>query len=167
MDSPILDGKPLLEEYDWGTAPEGLATRRQLRAQGLRPAGQTPIVLRCRKCRNYPERVCTWPTFLYRIDRALPVRPMTLAQERALDRAMEARQRCPKRCRRCYHVIPLRSLGSCLLRTTGVVRTQVLGSAPMDACRRCAHLPHVTSHRHRALGPQAARPVGTHDAPGR
>ncbi|MFD5820233.1 RRQRL motif-containing zinc-binding protein [Streptomyces sp. NPDC127038] len=110
---PSLDGRPLLAEYDWGTAPEGLATRRQLRAQGLRPAGQAPIVLRCRKCRNY-ERVCTRPTFLYRIDRALPVRPMTLAKERALDRAMEARQRCPL-CGRRYHAcIPLRSLGSCL-----------------------------------------------------
>ncbi|WP_343244312.1 RRQRL motif-containing zinc-binding protein [Streptomyces sp. SID14446] len=81
---------------------------------GLRPAGQTPIVLRCRKCRNYPERVCTRPTFLYRIDRALPVRPMTLAQERALDRAMEARQRCPLCLRRYHHVIPLRTIGSCL-----------------------------------------------------
>ncbi|MFD6751338.1 RRQRL motif-containing zinc-binding protein [Streptomyces anthocyanicus] len=114
MGDRTLDRTPLLEQYDWGTALEGLATRRQLRAQGLRPAGQTPIVLRCRKCRNYPERVCTRPTFLYRIDRALPVRPMTLAQERALDRAMEARQRCPKCCRRYHHVIPLRSLGSCL-----------------------------------------------------
>ncbi|MFD6826952.1 RRQRL motif-containing zinc-binding protein [Streptomyces sp. NPDC060085] len=114
MDDRILDGNPLLEEYDWGTAPEGLATRRQLRAKGLRPAGQTPIVLRCRKCRNHPERVCTRPTFLYRIDRALPVRPMTLAMERALDRAMEARQRCPKCRRRYHHDIPLRRLGSCL-----------------------------------------------------
>ncbi|WRZ96411.1 hypothetical protein OHB54_46540 (plasmid) [Streptomyces sp. NBC_01007] len=114
MDSRILDGKPLLEAYDWRTAPEGLATRRQLRAQGLRPAGQTPIELRCRKCLYYPERVCTRPTFLYRIDRAKPVRPMTLAQERALDRAMEARQRCPKCRRRYHHVIPLRRLGSCL-----------------------------------------------------
>ncbi|WP_331751444.1 RRQRL motif-containing zinc-binding protein [Streptomyces sp. NBC_00715] len=111
---PSDSSNPLVSQYDWGTAPEGLATRRQLRAMGLRPAGQTPIVLRCRKCRNYPERFCTRPTFLYRIDGALPVRPMTLAQERALDRAMEARQRCPKCCRRYHHVIPLRSLGSCL-----------------------------------------------------
>ncbi|MFJ4931654.1 RRQRL motif-containing zinc-binding protein [Streptomyces sp. NPDC088736] len=68
-----------------GNAPEGLATRRQLRALGLRPAGQEPIVLRCRPCAFWPGRICTRPTYLYRIDRALPLRPMTLAQERALD----------------------------------------------------------------------------------
>ncbi|MFD7678920.1 RRQRL motif-containing zinc-binding protein [Streptomyces sp. NPDC060187] len=51
---------------------------------------------------------------LDRIDRALPVRPMTLAMERALDRAMGARQRCPKCRRRYHHDIPLRRLGSCL-----------------------------------------------------
>lgn len=71
-------------------------------------------MLRCRPCGYWPGRVCTRPTYLYRIDRAKPVRPMTLAQERALDRAMEARTRCPK-CRRQYHhCLPLRTLGSCL-----------------------------------------------------
>ncbi|WP_319754782.1 RRQRL motif-containing zinc-binding protein [Streptomyces sp. AK02-04a] len=96
---------PLVSAYDWGTAPEGLATRRQLRALGLRPAGQEPIVLRCRPCGYWPGRVCTRPTYLYRIDRAKPVRPMTLAQERALDRAMEARTRCPKCWRRYHHCL--------------------------------------------------------------
>ncbi|MFE2672024.1 RRQRL motif-containing zinc-binding protein [Streptomyces mirabilis] len=104
----------LVSAYDWGTAPEGLATRRQLRALGLRPAGQEPIILRCRPCGYWPGRVCTRPAYLYRIDRAKPVRPMTLAQERALDRAMEARTRCPKCRRRYHHCLPLRTLGSCL-----------------------------------------------------
>ncbi|WP_323187118.1 RRQRL motif-containing zinc-binding protein [Streptomyces sp. NBC_00365] len=111
---PSDSSNPLVSAYDWGTAPEGLATRRQLRALGLRPAGQEPIVLRCRPCGYWPGRVCTRPTYLYRIDRAKPVRPMTLAQERALDRAMEARTRCPKCRRRYHHCLPLRTLGSYL-----------------------------------------------------
>ncbi|MFG2437934.1 RRQRL motif-containing zinc-binding protein [Streptomyces sp. NPDC048508] len=86
-----------------------------MRARG---ASNTPVTAhsqrRCRKCRNLPDRTCTRPTFLYRIDRARPVRPMTLAMERALDRAMEARQRCPMCRRRYHHVIPLRTMGSCL-----------------------------------------------------
>ncbi|MFE2823481.1 RRQRL motif-containing zinc-binding protein [Streptomyces sp. NPDC059271] len=114
MNHNSVNGKTPVESYDWRIAPKGLATRRQLRALGLRPAGQTPVVLRCRKCRNFPDRTCTRPTFLYHIDLARPVRPMTLAKEKALDRAMEARQRCPL-CRRRYHAcIPLRRLGSCL-----------------------------------------------------
>ncbi|WP_194280829.1 RRQRL motif-containing zinc-binding protein [Streptomyces fagopyri] len=95
----------MVSAYDWETAPEGLATRRQLRVLGLRPAGQEPVVLRCRPCAIWPGRICTRPTYLYRIDQALPVRPMTLAQERALDRAMEARQRCGKCGRRYHHCI--------------------------------------------------------------
>ncbi|MFF4137970.1 RRQRL motif-containing zinc-binding protein [Streptomyces mirabilis] len=106
---PSDSSNPLASAYDWGTAPEGLATRRQLRALGLRPAGQGPIILRCRTCGYWLGR-----TYLYRIDRAKPVRPMTLAQERALDRAMEARTRCPKCRRRYHHCLPLRTLGSCL-----------------------------------------------------
>ncbi|MFE2491754.1 RRQRL motif-containing zinc-binding protein [Streptomyces mirabilis] len=111
---PSESANPPVSAYDWGIAPEGLATRRQLRALGLRPAGQEPIILRCRPCGYWPGRVCTRPTYLYRIDRAKPVRPMTLAQERALDRAMEARTRCPKCRRRYHHCLPLRTLGSCL-----------------------------------------------------
>ncbi|WP_371674781.1 RRQRL motif-containing zinc-binding protein [Streptomyces sp. NBC_00289] len=52
--------------------------------------------------------------YFYRIDLAKPVRPMTLAKEAALDRAMAARQTCP-RCRRRYDAcLPLRTLGMCL-----------------------------------------------------
>ncbi|MEV7080044.1 RRQRL motif-containing zinc-binding protein [Streptomyces sp. NPDC093516] len=103
-----------LPEYDWDTAPvELLATRRQLRAAGLRPGGQEPVaVLRCKACAARPQRVCTRPTYLYRLDLALPVRPMTLAKEAALDKAMAARTTCPVCRRRYHHVLPLRTLGS-------------------------------------------------------
>ncbi|MFF9301754.1 RRQRL motif-containing zinc-binding protein [Streptomyces griseoincarnatus] len=105
-----------LPEYDWGTAPaDQLATRRQLRAAGLRPGGQDPAaILRCKACATRPHRACTRAAYLYRVDLALPIRPMTLAKEAALDKAMAARSTCPK-CRRRYHyVLPLRTLGSCL-----------------------------------------------------
>ena len=52
--------------YPWRLAPDGFATRRQLRARGLRPGGQ-PIaaqVLRPRYRRG--PRVA----YLYRVDRA-------------------------------------------------------------------------------------------------
>ncbi|MFC8835958.1 RRQRL motif-containing zinc-binding protein [Streptomyces griseoincarnatus] len=105
-----------LAEYDWGTAPaHQLATRRQLRAAGLRPGGQEPAaILRCKACATRPHRACTRAAYLYRVDLALPVRPMTLAKEAALDKAMAARSTCPKCRRRYHHVLPLRTLGSCL-----------------------------------------------------
>ncbi|WP_431331504.1 RRQRL motif-containing zinc-binding protein (plasmid) [Streptomyces sp. IPPR8] len=104
-----------LPEYDWGTAPvDQLATRRQLRAAGLRPGGHDPVaILRCKACATR-DRTCTRPAYLYRVDLAAPVRPMTLAREAALDAAMAARTTCPV-CRRRYHyVLALRTLGSCL-----------------------------------------------------
>ncbi|MEV6617304.1 RRQRL motif-containing zinc-binding protein [Streptomyces sp. NPDC051051] len=105
-----------LPEYDWGTAPaDQLATRRQLRAARLRPGGQEPVaLLRCKACATRSQRACTRAAYVYRVDLALPVRPMTLAKEAALDKAMAARTTCPKCRRRYHHVLPLRSLGSCL-----------------------------------------------------
>ncbi|WP_327270793.1 hypothetical protein OG233_30810 (plasmid) [Streptomyces sp. NBC_01218] len=101
--------------FDWQASPAGLATRRQLRALGLRPGGQDPVAqLRCRACLTKPARPCTRLAYLYRIDLALPVRPMTLAKELALDRAMARRSTCPA-CHRRYHFcLPLRTIGSCL-----------------------------------------------------
>ncbi|MEU8810687.1 RRQRL motif-containing zinc-binding protein [Streptomyces violaceoruber] len=104
------DGKPV--EFGWlqgpnaaailaavrgqGPVPKtGLATRRQLRALGLRPGGQNAMPgLSWRNGRR--------KAYFYRIELALPKRTPTLAQERALDRAMAARQTCPT-CRRRYH----------------------------------------------------------------
>ncbi|MER6911126.1 RRQRL motif-containing zinc-binding protein [Streptomyces sp. NPDC000594] len=94
--------------YPWRCAPEGLASRRQLRALGLRPGGQ-PVagqVLRPRRRRG------PLTAYLYRIDRARPVRPMTPARRAALDAAMRARRTCPVcRADRGY-CIPT-SLGMC------------------------------------------------------
>ncbi|MFE7757631.1 RRQRL motif-containing zinc-binding protein [Streptomyces sp. NPDC057429] len=104
-----------IQTFDWQASPDGLATRRQLRALGLRPGGHDPVAqLRCRACRTRPARTCTRMAYLYRIDFALPLRPMTLAKEAALDRAMAKRSTCPK-CRRRFHFcLPLRTIGSCL-----------------------------------------------------
>lgn len=91
-----------------GPRPQtGLATRRQLRAMGLRPGGHEPVA------RLVWRRGGRW-AWLYRIDLAKPVRPMTLAKELALDKAMAARQTCPLCTRRYFACLPLRTLGSCL-----------------------------------------------------
>jgi hypothetical protein len=108
------DGTPRFPEYDWNTAPKHLlATRRQLRAMRLRPGGHDPVaLLRCRKCTGL-TRTCTRPAWLYAIDLALPIRPMTLAKEIALDKAMAKRQTCGT-CGRRYHHCLSKKLGMCL-----------------------------------------------------
>ncbi|MEW2373437.1 RRQRL motif-containing zinc-binding protein [Streptomyces sp. NPDC006656] len=96
-----------LPVHRWRQAPKGLATRRQLRERRLRPGGQDPVaVIECRGGKRM--------AFLYEIAKAKPIRPMTFAKEVALDKAMAARQTCPKCARRYYHCLPLRTLGSCL-----------------------------------------------------
>ncbi|MFE0514828.1 RRQRL motif-containing zinc-binding protein [Streptomyces sp. NPDC058964] len=97
--------------YPWRLAPDGFATRRQLRARGLRPGGQ-PIaaqVMRFNR-RTRTPRVA----FLYREDLALPVRPMTSRKWGALALAMLARRTCPK-CQVTYSYCMPRSLGMCVL----------------------------------------------------
>ncbi|MCM2391332.1 RRQRL motif-containing zinc-binding protein [Streptomyces albipurpureus] len=90
-------------------APEGLATRRQLRAMGLRPGGQdiAAQTLRPRRRRG------PLTAYLYRIDRALPVRPMTARRWGALALAMLARRTCPQCQRDAGYVIPP-TLGMCV-----------------------------------------------------
>lgn len=95
--------------YPWRCAPGGLATRRQLRARGLRPGGQ-PVaaqVLRPRYRRG------PLVAYLYRLDKAKPVRPMTPAKRRALECAMRARRTCPQCRTDAGYVIP-GSLGVCV-----------------------------------------------------
>ncbi|WP_020135856.1 RRQRL motif-containing zinc-binding protein [Streptomyces sp. 351MFTsu5.1] len=95
--------------WPWRYAPNGLATRRQLRARGLRPGGQ-PIagqILRPRYRRG------PLVAYLYRLDKALPVRPMTPAKRRALACAMRARRTCPQCRTDAGYVIPS-SLGVCV-----------------------------------------------------
>ncbi|MFG3187560.1 RRQRL motif-containing zinc-binding protein [Streptomyces omiyaensis] len=92
----------------WRLAPEGLATRRQLRAMGLRPGGQDVAAELERPCRRRAPLVA----YLYRIDLARPVRPMTPARWAALAAANAARQICPACGRDAGYRIPT-SLGMC------------------------------------------------------
>jgi hypothetical protein len=97
--------------YPWKLAPDGLATRRQLRAAGLRPGGQevaAQIMWRSRRSRTGVRTA-----YLYRIDAAKPVRPMTPAKWAALARANAARRTCPSCGRDAGYTLPT-SLGTCL-----------------------------------------------------
>ncbi|MEU3914450.1 RRQRL motif-containing zinc-binding protein [Streptomyces sp. NPDC029721] len=98
-----------LPVYRWRLAPDGLATRRQLRAAGLRPGGQDVVAQVERPRRRRGPLVA----FLYRLDLAKPVRPMTPARRAALAKANAARRLCPVCCRDVGYVIPS-SLGMCV-----------------------------------------------------
>jgi hypothetical protein len=91
-------------------APDGLATRRQLRAKGLRPAGQ-PVVAQVMWNSRRWDRLMV--AYLYRVDLAKPVRAMTPAKRVALAAAMLARRTCPVCRRDAGYVIPV-SLGTCV-----------------------------------------------------
>ncbi|MFC1410962.1 RRQRL motif-containing zinc-binding protein [Streptacidiphilus sp. N1-12] len=96
--------------YPFRLAPDGLATRRQLRAKGLRPGGQDVAAQLM-----WFSRLGQGPrvAYLYRVDLAKPVRPMTAARWAALAAAMLARRTCPTCRRDAGYVIP-RSLGTCV-----------------------------------------------------
>ncbi|MEU5618067.1 RRQRL motif-containing zinc-binding protein [Streptomyces sp. NPDC047802] len=98
-----------LPVYRWRLAPDGMATRRQLRAMGLRPGGQEVAAQLERPRRRRGPLVA----YLYRIDRAKPVRPMTPGRRAALAMAMTARRTCPTCRRDAGYCIP-RSLGMCV-----------------------------------------------------
>ncbi|MGW3518254.1 RRQRL motif-containing zinc-binding protein [Streptomyces hydrogenans] len=97
-----------LPVYRWRLAPEGLATRRQLRAMGLRPGGQDVAAELERPRRRRDPLVA----YLYRIDLARPVRPMTPARWAALAAANAARRVCSECGRDAGYRIPA-SLGMC------------------------------------------------------
>ncbi|MEU9605048.1 RRQRL motif-containing zinc-binding protein [Streptomyces sp. NPDC048057] len=99
-----------LPVYPWRLAPDGLATIRQLRAQGLRPGGQD-VVAQLERPRY--RRRSPLVAYLYRVDLALPVRPMTPAKQAALDRANAAQRTCPKCRQDAGYRIPI-SLGTCV-----------------------------------------------------
>ncbi len=61
--------------YPWRYAPDGLATRRQLRAKDLRPGGQ-PVCAQL-MLRHRGRKSGAMVAYLYREDLAKPVRPMT------------------------------------------------------------------------------------------
>ncbi|MGW6557577.1 RRQRL motif-containing zinc-binding protein [Streptomyces hydrogenans] len=128
---PYDPGDGTLPVYRWRQAGPGLATRRQLREQGLRPGGQEPAArIECRAGNRF--------AWLYRLDLARPIRPMTLAKEAALDAAMAARQTCPRCTRRYFHCIPLRTLGSCLECHDGTPADPITYTAPPAASLRPA-----------------------------
>ncbi|MEV8101931.1 RRQRL motif-containing zinc-binding protein [Streptomyces sp. NPDC088135] len=100
---------PALPAYRWRLAPEGLATRRQLRTMGLRPGGQDVVAQLERPRRRRGPLVA----YLYCIDHAKPVRPMTPGRAAALAKAMAARRTCPVCRRDAGYCIPP-SLGMCV-----------------------------------------------------
>lgn len=97
--------------YPWRLAPDGMATRRQLRSKGLRPGGQPVAAQLMRKARRRKAGVLV--AYLYRIDLAKPVRPMTPGKWAAHAAAMTARRTCPQCRTDVGYVIP-GSLGTCV-----------------------------------------------------
>lgn len=92
----------------WRGAPDGYATRRQLRARGLCPGGQ-PVAAQVLWRGVGGARAA----YLYRLDLARPKRTATPVQLAAVDKALAARRTCRScGCERWYF-IP-RSLGECL-----------------------------------------------------
>jgi hypothetical protein len=76
-----------LPAFDFGCAPSGLLTRRQLRATGLAPGGHEPYA------RLVWKRDRRW-AWLYIEERARPKRTATPAQLDAVGKALAARQVC-------------------------------------------------------------------------
>src|SRR5690606_13320564 len=98
-----------LPVFRWRLAPDGYATRRQLRAQGLRPGGQDVAAQLERPRRRRGPLVA----YLYRVDLAVPVRPMTPARRAALAKANAARRLCPVCRRDAGYVIPTSLARAC------------------------------------------------------
>jgi hypothetical protein len=94
--------------YPWRCAPDGLATRRQLSAAGLRPGGQQPVAqIMWRQWRR--DAVA----YLYAVAAAKPKRIPTPAQLVAVGLALKARRTCPV-CRvDAGYVLP-RTFGVCV-----------------------------------------------------
>lgn len=96
-----------LPTYPWRCAPEGLATRRQLAAVGLRPGSRPTAYLAWH--RRGVERVA----LLWRVADARRKRPHDAVSVRRVEAMLRARRTCPTcRIEREYY-IP-RSLGWCL-----------------------------------------------------
>ncbi|MFJ1864084.1 RRQRL motif-containing zinc-binding protein [Streptomyces sp. NPDC088097] len=98
-----------LPVYRWRLAPDGMATRRQLRAAGLRPGGQAVAAQLERPRRRHGPLIA----HLYLVELAKPVRPMTPGRRSALVKANAARRRCPACRTDAGYVIPT-SLGMCV-----------------------------------------------------
>jgi hypothetical protein len=97
-----------LPTYPYRCAPDGLLTRRQLRASGLRPAGQ-PVTAQIIWRHRGRRRIA----YLYRTDQAAPKRLPTLGQLAAVESALRARRTCSSCAAEKPYYIPT-SLGECL-----------------------------------------------------
>ncbi|MET9901910.1 RRQRL motif-containing zinc-binding protein [Streptomyces sp. NPDC006446] len=93
--------------FPWRCAPDGYATLRQVRACAPAVSRSPRRVLRPRYRRG------PLVAYLYRIDHAKPVRPMTPAKRAALAKANTARRTCPQCRTDAGYVIPT-SLGVCV-----------------------------------------------------
>lgn len=102
--------------FPFRMAPDGYATRRQLRTDGLRPGGQ-PVAAQLLWFSNRRRKPGSPPVlrvaYLYRIDRAKAVRPMTPGKWAALAKANAARRVCPECRTDAGYRIPT-SLGMCV-----------------------------------------------------
>jgi hypothetical protein len=105
-----------LPTYPYHSAPKELATKRQLRKQGLSPRGeiQAQIVWWHGGTRYRNGRLgrIRRTAYLYKIADAVPVRPMTPAMWHRHAAMMAARMTCPT----CNNIKPYcisRSLGEC------------------------------------------------------
>jgi hypothetical protein len=99
------------ETYRWQCAPQGLATRRQLAARGLRPGRQPiagQILWRYRRQGGRGPALPTRVAYLYRTGLALPKRPPTTAQLAALAEAMRVRRTCTSCGRDIGYCLPRR-----------------------------------------------------------
>jgi hypothetical protein len=95
--------------WPWRLAPppDEWATERQLKAQGLRPGAQG-VPGQLGWLRGGEDHFAA----LYRVDRALPKRPMTSAKWAAVWKACAARRICPE-CGEDRGYEPSRRLGAC------------------------------------------------------
>ncbi|MFB7837884.1 RRQRL motif-containing zinc-binding protein, partial [Streptomyces sp. NPDC056056] len=75
------------DTYPWMAAPAHLKTRRQLRAAGLRPNGQTPVAHMERQ--RYGRRLVA---YLFDTTKAAPKRSASPAQLEAVAKAVRGRQ---------------------------------------------------------------------------
>jgi rRNA maturation protein Nop10 len=129
--------------YPWRCAPSGLATRRQLAANGLRPGGQPIAAQVMWHSSRRPSRHDV--AYLYRVDLAKPKRVPTAAQLAALGKAMAARRTCPKCGGDAGYVLP-RHWAMCAVCAAGESRRcpecgRDAGYALRpghDVCRACA-----------------------------
>jgi hypothetical protein len=94
--------------FPYRHAPDGLATRRQLRAEGLRPGGYDPVAQILWK--HHGKRRTA---YLYRRDLAAPKRTATAAQLTAVGKALLARRTCDLCGITRSYYIPRRT-GACL-----------------------------------------------------